>query len=139
MDPIAITIISHISAAAIGLGAKMVWDYFQFRVKGTGAYTYNDAHILHDIHLQLHAIATTLKEVDEFQGSPEMKRLIEESHELFKDRNNLENLVAKQTQATIETNILLRDLKQELVLTTNNFASFMKSLAAALNNIRREK
>lgn len=129
----------------VTLTGRIVWDWLKEKRGGVttdkknNSYAYNGRGLLYQIQQD---IALTKHEVNAIvaaQNSSEMKRLVEEVHELHNDRTALKNALEEQNRISIETNVLLKSLQKELTNSTRQIAAVAEGLAAALQRIKEDK
>jgi len=140
MDSITTAVITGLIGMTIGLIGKIIWDWLKIRRNNTnGAYGYNNGYkVLYQVQQDLALMGKTVDTIATNQVSPEMKRLLEENHEMFNDRHDIKIALEKQNAISVETNVLLRDLRDELSKTTAQFAAVAKGLAEALQRIKEK-
>jgi hypothetical protein len=123
------------SGLLVGLVGKIIWDWLKKptpTIKST-PFTHIE---LYKLHEDMALLTQTANNIEMMQQAPEMRRLIEESHILYQDRLDLKATLERQNDLSIETNILLKELRDELAKTTAQFAAVATGLAAALHKIK---
>lgn len=122
------------SGVIVGLVGKIIWDWLK---KPTTNHTADSAkNGLYKLQESIALLTQTADNIEAAQQSPEMRRLVEESHILYQDRLDLKATLDRQNDLSIETNILLKELRDELAKTTAQLAAFATGLAAALHKIK---
>lgn len=139
MDPITTAIITGAIGMVFGVVSKIVFDWLRLRRGGNGYY-YNgrSSSVVYAIKQEIALLHQTTIDIKSFLDSSDFKRLLEENHDLFEDRQDLKKALQKQNELSVETNVLLKAFKDELAKTTSQFAAVAEGLAAALKKIKEE-
>jgi hypothetical protein len=125
------------SGVIVGLVGKIIWDWLKSKPTTPTNHTIDPTkNGFYRLQEDIALLTQTANNIEAMQQSPEMRRLIEESHMLYQDRVDLKVVLEKQNIISIETNILLKELRDELAKTSAQFAAVATGLSAALHKIK---